>query len=297
MKKLFLFRLKKVKSMHSDKIVKREKAVLYCRVSTEDQAKEGFSLSAQEDRLRAYCKAKGWTIFNVYIDDGQSGRSDDRPAYKKMMADMDDWDILVVLKMDRIHRNSKNFTLMMERLSDSNKEFTSMQESFDTTTAMGRFVMDIIQRIAQLESEQIGERVYIGMLQKAKLGKGWLGFNIPYGFKIEKEMIEQVPDEAVVIKTMYHLSFEGYSLSMIKKHLEKNNIPTKKGFRSWQKKTISRILSNPMNCGYLHWEGVKYKGDFLPIIDVKTFNNVQRIIKRKDFNFILENSIPSSAIS
>ena len=93
-----------------------------------------------------------------------------------MMSEIEKWDVLVVLKMDRIHRNSINFTLMMNVLKDAGKEFNSMQESFDTTTAMGRFVMDIIQRIAQLESEQIGERVKVGMTQKAKKGKGLLGF-------------------------------------------------------------------------------------------------------------------------
>ena len=77
--------------------------------------------------------------------------------------------------MDRIHRNSKNFTQMMDDLNGWKKQFNSMQEKFDTTSAMGRFVMDIIQRIAQLESEQIGERVKVGMTQKAKKGSGYLG--------------------------------------------------------------------------------------------------------------------------
>ena len=264
------------------------RAVLYVRVSTEDQAKEGFSLSAQEERLRAYCLAKGWDIVNVYIDDGYSGRKDDRPAYQKMMNSMDIWDILVVMKMDRIHRNSKNFTLMMETLKESGKEFTSMQESFDTTTAMGRFVMDIIQRIAQLESEQIGERVYIGMLQKAKEGRGRLGFNIPYGFEYDNDRIVQVPGEAAAIRIMYEMCLNGCTLGAIASYLMENNILTKKGLRHWQKKTISRILSNPMNCGYLHWEGIIYKGDFEPIIDPERFNLVQGLMKRKDFFFIPE---------
>ena len=86
--------------------------------------------------------------------------------------------------MDRIHRNSKNFMMMMEDLKKHERDFVSMTESLDTSTAMGRFVMDIIQRIAQLESEQIGERVYVGMDQKAKTNGGMLVFNIPYGYDI-----------------------------------------------------------------------------------------------------------------
>jgi DNA invertase Pin-like site-specific DNA recombinase len=204
-----------------------------------------------------------------------------------MMNSMDTWNILVVMKMDRIHRNSKNFTLMMEMLKESGKEFTSMQESFDTTTAMGRFVMDIIQRIAQLESEQIGERVYIGMLQKAKEGRGRLGFNIPFGFEYEDDHLVQVPGEAAAVRIMYEMYLNGSTLSNIASYLMDNNILTKKGKRHWEKKTISRILSNPMNCGYLHWEEIIYKGDFEPIIDPETFNTVQGLMKRKGFFFIL----------
>ena len=151
------------------------RAAIYTRVSTEDQAKEGFSLEAQQERLEAYCAARGWGVGGVYVDEGHSGRTIERPAYTRMMVDRDLWDLVLVLKMDRIHRNSRNFMDMMERLLEWDKEFVSVQENFDTSTAMGRFVMDIIQRIAQLESEQIGERVYMGMSQKAKGGHGALG--------------------------------------------------------------------------------------------------------------------------
>ncbi|RLF51076.1 MAG: recombinase family protein, partial [Thermoplasmata archaeon] len=91
---------------------RRLKVAIYARVSTEDQAKEGFSLDAQLDKLRAYCKARGWKIAGEYVDDGYSGRNVRRPAYQKMMEEMDKWDAVLVIKMDRIHRNSKNFMIM-----------------------------------------------------------------------------------------------------------------------------------------------------------------------------------------
>ncbi len=253
----------------------KNKAALYCRVSTEDQAKEGFSLAAQRERLEAYCLAKSWTVEKVYVDDGYSGRTDDRPAYQTMMREKDQWEILVVLKMDRIHRNSKNFTLMMERLRDWDKEFTSMQESFDTTTAMGRFVMDIIQRIAQLESEQIGERVYLGMRQKAKEGKGILGFNAPYGFDFfEGDLIINIK-EASVVREMFDQYLSGSTLREICKVLEDRSVCTKKGSDQWDPKTIQRILSNPIHCGYLKWEDIVYRSEMESIINEKTFNEVQ----------------------
>ncbi len=97
------------------------RAAIYTRVSTEDQAKEGFSLDAQLDKLRAYCKARDWIVADKYIDDGYSGRNVKRPAYNRMMSEMDRWDLLLVIKMDRIHRNSKNFMLMMEELKKIKK--------------------------------------------------------------------------------------------------------------------------------------------------------------------------------
>jgi DNA invertase Pin-like site-specific DNA recombinase len=90
------------------------RAALYARVSTEDPAKEGFSIPAQLKRLNAYCKARNWQAITQYVDEGFSGRDVRRPAYQQMMQEKDKWDVLIVLKMDRIHRNSRNFAQMMD---------------------------------------------------------------------------------------------------------------------------------------------------------------------------------------
>jgi DNA invertase Pin-like site-specific DNA recombinase len=252
------------------------RVAIYTRVSTEDQAKEGFSLDAQLEKLRAYCTARSWIIEGEYVDDGYSGRKTKRPAYTSMMEKIDSWDALLVLKMDRIHRNSKNFMLMMEDLNKKGKEFVSMMEALDTSTAMGRFVMDIIQRIAQLESEQIGERVYIGMEQKAKINGGMLGFNIPYGYEYMNGKLQLNPNEAAIVKDMFSWYLSGKSIGNITKLLNDAKLPTKKG-RLWAKKTISTILKNPLYCGYLHWEGYLNKSDHESIIDVQDFARVQNL--------------------
>jgi len=252
-----------------------KRAVIYTRVSTEDQAKEGFSLEAQKDRLRSYCNAKGWEVVGEFIDDGYSGRDENRPAYQKMLAEREGWDVLVVMKMDRIHRNSKNFTVMMDKLKKWGKEFTSMQESFDTTTAMGRFVMDIIQRIAQLESEQIGERVKTGMMQKAKEGRGYLGFNIPYGYNyVDGELVIN-EDEAKIVQEIFKNYYDGKTIGEIVKDLNERNQPTKRG-RKWAKPTVLAILKNPVYCGYLHWDDILIENDHKALIEITQFNQVQR---------------------
>src|SRR2546428_3009079 len=188
------------------------RVAIYTRVSTEDQAKEGFSLDAQRERLEAYCLARDWSVAARYTDEGHSGRNIRRPAYQKMMAERDAWDALLVIKMDRIHRISRNFMEMMENLGEWGKDFVSASESLDTSTAMGRFVMDIIQRIAQLESEQIGERVKMGMTQKARAGPGILGFHPPLGYDIAEGRLVPIATEAAVVREMFDLCLEGRTL-------------------------------------------------------------------------------------
>lgn len=273
---------------------KAKKVAIYARVSTEDQAKEGFSLDSQLEKLRSYCKARGWKIAGEYVDDGYSGRDVRRPAYQKMMEDIDNWDVLLVMKMDRIHRNSKNFMLMMEELRRKSKEFVSMTESLDTSTAMGRFVMDIIQRIAQLESEQIGERVYDGMRQKAKQGAGMLGSPAPYGYVYNNGKLVGVEHELNVVRKMYEMYIDGNSLDDIVKWLNEHNVRSKKGGK-WNKKTVARILSNPIYCGLGEWEDILFPAEHEKVVSIEEFNRVQELkakkAKRKGNVFIIDNMI------
>lgn len=265
------------------------RVAIYTRVSTEDQAKEGFSLASQRDRLNAYCAARGWEVAKEYVDEGHSGRSINRPAYQRMFEEKDEWDILLVMKMDRIHRNSKNFMEMMDRLKSWGKEFNSMSESLDTSTAMGRFVMDIIQRIAQLESEQIGERVYWGMEQKAKDGVGSLGFQAPYGYRHEDGRLAVVEEEARVVRRIFDQYVKGASFHAIAQGLDDDGVPTKQGGQ-WARQTVAKILSNPVYCGYLRWEGHIYPNGHTSILPVETFNKAQiasfKRGRRKDLDHI-----------
>ena len=196
------------------------RAALYVRVSTDEQAAEGYSLEAQKSILEDHCMAEGLEIAGVYEDDGYSGRNANRPAYRRMMSEMDSWDVLVVLKMDRIHRNSRNFMAMMDELGRNGKEFVSCYEALDTSNALGRFVVDMIQRMAQLESEQIGERTKIGMREKAEnLGtepvrKATMGFTPPFGYSLsDGQLVEDeeelprgerlVPHQVLAVPSLY----------------------------------------------------------------------------------------------
>ena len=252
------------------------RAAIYARVSTEDQARDGYSIAAQLKRLRSYCMARGWTVVNEYVDDGFSGRSPERPQYKRMMHDKDLWDVVVVLKMDRIHRNSRNFTMMMDFLRSWNKEFNSTQENFDTTTAIGRFVMDTVQRIAQLESEQIGERVKVAMVQKALERKGHLGCPEPYGYRYLDGKLSIEADEALVVERIFRMAANLCSLGQIVEGLIGAKVPTKNG-GEWQRATVHGILANRIYLGELVWDGIVQDAPDLRIIDPNLFQEAQEI--------------------
>jgi DNA invertase Pin-like site-specific DNA recombinase len=249
------------------------RAALYVRVSTEDQAKEGFSLDAQTDRLEAYCGYKEWVISDIYRDEGYSGRTTDRPEYRRMMNEHESWDGLVVLKMDRIHRNSVNFALMMDDLRKKKKEFCSTIEKYDTTTAMGRFAMDIIQRIAQLESEQIGERVKFGMTRKAEFGTGYMGSAHPYGYVYERGSLVVVEYEAAVVKDIYSMYAEGKSLRAIADTLNNSFVQPKKS-GVWSHQSVSNILRNPIYAGFIKWDGIIRSGEHTAIIGQDVFESI-----------------------
>lgn len=260
------------------------RVALYTRVSTEDQAREGFSLDAQLERLRLYAKAQAWDVAGEYVDEGHSGRTTKRPAYARMMEEQERWDTLLVLKMDRIHRNSRNFMQMMDDLTRKGKGFASVTESLDTSTAMGRFVMDIIQRIAQLESEQIGERVFVGMEQKAKQQGGNLGRHAPFGYRYGPEgRFEPVEEEARWVRELFARFRTGAGKQQLADWLNAEGVATRNG-KAWVIKGVERILTNPVYGGALQWHGDGQQhlqlGRHPAIVPPRDFDAVQDTLAR-----------------
>jgi DNA invertase Pin-like site-specific DNA recombinase len=257
------------------------RVALYTRVSTEDQAKEGFSLDAQLERLRYYAKAQGWAVAGEYVDEGHSGRTTKRPEYGRMMRELGGWDTLLVLKMDRIHRNSRNFMAMMDDLRKHEREFASVTESLDTSTAMGRFVMDIIQRIAQLESDQIGERTFTGMEEKARQQGGNLGKPAPFGYVYGADKrLAPVPAEADVVAELFRRFAAGHSKQQLADWLNSQGLRGRgKGGRgngaAWTHKTVANVLRNPTYAGALGWEGKLQPDQHPAVVDGGLFDAVQ----------------------
>lgn len=260
----------------------KERAALYARVSTEEQAVTGYSLDAQLEKMRMYCEIQNLTITGEYVDDGYSGTNTRRPAYRHMFSpeERKKWDILIVLKMDRIHRNSKEFILMMEDLKKHNQEFISTYEKFNTKAAVGRFALDMIQRIAQLESEQIGERTYIGMRQKAETNGGVMGFNPPFGYGLEDGELFAIEDELETVRDIYSMYLSGMTTSDIAYNLNRECRLTRKG-NPWNKYNLATILHNPVYAGYMRWEETRQKHTAETVISIEEFNEVQMMFASK----------------
>ena len=264
----------------------QRRAALYVRVSTDEQAAEGYSLEAQRSILEDHCLAEGFDIAGVYEDDGYSGRNVNRPAYRRLMSEMDDWDVLVVLKMDRIHRNSRNFMAMMDELEKHHKEFVSCYEALDTSNALGRFVVDMIQRMAQLESEQIGERTKIGMREKAEnLGaepvrKGTMGFTPPFGYRIVDGQLSDDPEELPVVVDIFQSYLSGETMDSICYSLNSRGTLTRRG-NPWNKYNLRNILHNPVYAGFMRWEELLIPHKASRAISPDEFNQVQEIMASK----------------
>ena len=263
------------------------KTAVYCRVSTEEQALEGYSIDAQKEILENYCVAQDYEIWAVYVDDGFSGRSTNRPAYRRMMEEIDRWDIMLVLKMDRIHRNSRNFMNMMDTLGRKHKEFVSATESLDTTNAMGRFVMAMIQNIAQLESEQIGERTYMGMRQKAETmsntreASRTMGMNPPYGYVLEDGLLRSVPEELAHVREVFAYCSGGMSQAAAAEALNRDGVRTRRGSR-WTAYSIGSMVHNPIYAGYMRWNGVLYRHYAGTAVSPADFNELQRLAASRE---------------
>ena len=143
---------------------------------------------------------------------------------------------------------------MMDNLRRWGKDFVSATESLDTSTAMGRFVMDIIQRIAQLESEQIGERVYMGMAQKHHSAKGLLGFRRPYGYDyVDGALVVNHP-EARVVRRIFREFVDGKKLHAIAAELNEEGVPSHE-HRQWSKNGLRYLIRNPVYAGRIRWDG------------------------------------------
>ena len=276
------------------------KVAIYTRVSTEDQVKEGFSMEVQKEFLLKYAKQENHEVFNVYEDEGISGYSLDRPALKRLLADgkKKKFDFILVYKLDRFSRKLKDVVTLVEDLEMAGIGFKSATEFFDTTNSSGKLMFQLLGTFAEFERNRLKERILPGMIKGVQKGH-WQGSRYyPYGYHYnkEKKVLEVVPGEAVIVKTIFLMYQSGSSTGQIAGYLYKKGYKTGSG-GMFHTKLVCDILKNPVYMGKLVWNRRRYDKSKKTLKGFKFVKNDpskfiygdsehERIIHKEDFDVV-----------
>lgn len=229
---------------------KKKLCGIYMRVSTEDQAREGFSLPEQKERLEAYCKFNGYKIVEYYTDAGISAKTGNhRPEYDRMLEDGKQGKInmIIALKLDRITRSTRDWETLMDYLEKNNINIAFVNDDINTTTANGKMVSRIMMSISQNEIERTSERTIIGL--EGAIKQGHIPARAPLGYKhIDKKLVPDPLTKDIIIR-IYNLYFEGLTYNSIAKLFNKEKVC---GKTNWKDTSILKIITN-----------VIYKGDYI----------------------------------
>ncbi len=260
----------------------QKRVAIYIRVSTLDQAREGYSLEAQEKKLRKWCTDRKYIVFDIYADRGISGKDiEHRPDMNRLLHDAKEgkFDMVIFWALSRFTRSVSDLYTTMERFQKWNVSMVSYTESFDTSTPMGRAMIGVVGVFAQLERELTSERVFAAMEERAEQGKRTCHEVLGYD-KSGKDSFIINPKEAEYVR----FCFTQY---LLRKNLSEVAFVCKeKGYRGKRGKiptaySIQKIITRPVYCGYNSFCGQIYKGDYEAIVDVETFNKVQSLLKRQ----------------
>lgn len=258
------------------------KVAIYTRVSTIEQAEEGYSISEQQDKLKKYCDIKDWKVARVYTDPGFSGSNTNRPSLQQLISDCKNnmFDAVLVYKLDRLSRSQKDTLYLIEDVFNKNGVgFISLSENFDTSTAFGKAMIGILSVFAQLEREQITERMTLGRVGRAKAGKAMSWANCPFGYIIQKEIYEIDPFRAEIVKRIYRDYLSGVSITKITQKLNEEGHVGKNV--NWSYRTVRQILGNIVYAGYIKYKNEIYPGLHKPIVSLSDYKKVQVELERR----------------
>lgn len=266
---------------------------IYVRVSTNDQAEEGYSIDEQIDKLKKYCEVKDWPAPTSYVDAGFSGSNLKRPGITKLIRDVKDHkiDTILVYKLDRLSRSQKDTLYLIEDVFNKyGAAFISLQENFDTSTAFGKAMIGILSVFAQLEREQIKERMMMGKLGRIKSGKPSAWSVIPFGYKYEDGKLIIDPLTAPIVKRIYNDYMAGISITKLKDYLNEEGHIGKDV--EWSYATISYILSSPTYAGYTVYQDKLFDGEQEPIVSKEYFEKTQKELKIRQQQAYKRNNNP-----
>jgi DNA invertase Pin-like site-specific DNA recombinase len=263
-------------------IVRKLRCAVYTRKSSEEGLEQEFnSLHAQREACESYIasqRSEGWVLVRDQYDDGGiSGGTLERPGLKRLLADVEDGlvDVVVVYKIDRLSRSLMDFSKLVEVFDRNGVTFVSVTQSFNTTTSMGRLTLNILLSFAQFEREVTAERIR-DKVRASRMKGMWMGGCPPLGYEVKNRKLVETTDAAHV-RWVFNRFIEIGSGTMLARELAERGVTTSRGHRI-DKKFIYRILNNRVYIGEAVHKGTSYPGEHEAIIDREAWDSVHSIL-------------------
>lgn len=260
-----------------------KRCAVYCRVSSDERLDQSFnSIDAQKEAGHAFIKSQtheGWiAVADDYDDGGFSGGNMERPALKRLLADIEVGriDIVVVYKIDRLSRSLADFARMVEVFDRCGVSFSAVTQQINSATSMGRLMLNVLLSFAQFEREVTAERIRDKVAASRRKGM-WMGGVPPYGYRVENRKLLVHEENAAHVRWIFARFLEIGSCTELAREVGTRGIRTPRGNRI-DKKYLYRMLSNRAYIGEAVHKGDSYPGEHDAIIDQETWNKVHAIL-------------------
>jgi site-specific DNA recombinase len=266
------------------------RCAVYTRKSSEEGLEQSFnSLHAQREACEAYIRSQaheGWKLVKTAYDDGGfSGGTMERPAVKRLMADLKQGlvDVVVVYKVDRLTRSLADFAKIVEILDGHGASFASITQQFNTTSSMGRLTLNVLLSFAQFEREVTGERIRDKISASKRKGM-WMGGNLPLGYDVQNRQLVINEAEAETVRYIFRRYAELGTVSALQADLKQRGIVSKvwtsttgnvRGGVSYSRGALYYLLRNQIYLGRIAHKNESYDGQHLPIVDQASWDQVQ----------------------
>ena len=273
-----------------------KRCAVYTRKSTTAGLEQDFnSLDAQREACEQYIRCQaglGWQLIpEEYSDGGFTGANLERPAFQRLMQDVEAGkiDVVVVYKVDRLSRSLLDFARVMDRFNRAGAAFVSVTQNFSTADAIGRLTLNMLMSFAEFEREMIGERTRDKMAASRRKGK-WTGGSPPLGYDVVDRKLVVNQSEAALVRRIYQLYLDLRSAVAVAGALNAENRTTKHhvstggrshGARAWEKNSVLHVLRNPIPAGLMSCHGQVHEGQQQPIIDRVTYQRVQNLLDER----------------
>jgi site-specific DNA recombinase len=256
------------------------KAALYIRVSTEEQALEGFSIAAQTTQLNEYCKRSNIEIYKAYVDEGISGQKENRPQFQQMIKDAEkkSFNIILVHKFDRFARRVELSQRVKRQLRKSGVNVVSITEPIEDSP-IGFFQEGILELLSEYYVRNLAQESKKGHVERAR--QGLHNGSVPFGYKLESKNMVINKEQAKIVKWIFDMYVnQGYGSTKIAITLNQHKIPSAVQGQ-WSHYTVNRILKNYKYIGKIEYDGQVYQGMHEPLVDENTFELVKRYMKER----------------